>query len=95
MSYVVVFTKNCNSIKLILVDSGYIHSHNLYFLMIDCLLILGKEGKIHVFQLTDFEGEQNEDVVRNRTECKHHKLEATKGRRRLQKIKPNTKNQIK
>jgi hypothetical protein len=41
--------------------------------------ITGKEGKLHVFHLTDFEGEQNEDIVRNRAECKHHKLEATKG----------------
>ncbi len=42
-------------------------------------LDLAREGKIHVFHLSDIEGEQNEDIVRNRTEYKQYTLEATKG----------------
>ncbi|KAJ8300873.1 hypothetical protein KUTeg_022392 [Tegillarca granosa] len=39
----------------------------------------GKDSKIHVFRLTDFEGEYNETIVRTKTECREHKLEKTKG----------------
>ena len=34
---------------------------------------------MHVFRLTDFEGEENEDFVRGKNEIKDHKLEKTKG----------------
>ncbi|XP_046368417.1 GTPase-activating Rap/Ran-GAP domain-like protein 3 isoform X2 [Haliotis rufescens] len=39
----------------------------------------GKDGKINVFRLTDFEGEQNESITRTKSECREHKLERTKG----------------
>ena len=34
---------------------------------------------MHVFRLTDFEGEVNEDYVRSKIDIKDHKLEKTKG----------------
>ncbi|XP_022084284.1 GTPase-activating Rap/Ran-GAP domain-like protein 3 isoform X2 [Acanthaster planci] len=39
----------------------------------------GKESRVYVFRLTDFEGEPNELVVRTKNDCKDHKLERTKG----------------
>lgn len=38
----------------------------------------GRDSRIHVFRLTDFEGEAN-NVVRNRSDLRDHKLERTKG----------------
>ena len=40
---------------------------------------VGKDGKIAVFQLADFEGEINENLIRGRAECKEHKIDKTKG----------------
>ena len=40
----------------------------------------GKDGKVHVFRLTDFEGEANEGLVRTKSECRDHKLDKTKGK---------------
>lgn len=39
----------------------------------------GKDGKIVIFRLADFEGEVNENLIRGRAECEGHKLEKTKG----------------
>ncbi|XP_006818781.1 GTPase-activating Rap/Ran-GAP domain-like protein 3 [Saccoglossus kowalevskii] len=39
----------------------------------------GKDCKVYVFRLSDFEGEQNEYVLRTKTDCKDHKLERTRG----------------
>ncbi|KAK3087392.1 hypothetical protein FSP39_005300 [Pinctada imbricata] len=39
----------------------------------------GKDGKIHVFRLTDFEGESNENVIRSKIDCREHKIEGTRG----------------
>ncbi|XP_038046495.1 GTPase-activating Rap/Ran-GAP domain-like protein 3 isoform X2 [Patiria miniata] len=39
----------------------------------------GKESRVYVFRLTDFEGEPNELIVRTKNDCKDHKLERTKG----------------
>ncbi|KAL8625828.1 hypothetical protein ACOMHN_012420 [Nucella lapillus] len=39
----------------------------------------GKEGKINVFRLSDFEGEVAEAVTRSRADCREHRLERTKG----------------
>ncbi len=39
----------------------------------------GKESRVYVFRLADFEGEQNEHIVRTKNDCKDHKLERTKG----------------
>ncbi|XP_070532264.1 GTPase-activating Rap/Ran-GAP domain-like protein 3 isoform X3 [Ptychodera flava] len=39
----------------------------------------GKECKVYVFRLSDFEGEHNEYVLRTKTDCKDHKLERTRG----------------
>ena len=38
---------------------------------------------MHVFRLTDFEGEQNEDIIRSKVECKDHKIERAKGKNDL------------
>ncbi|XP_064458202.1 GTPase-activating Rap/Ran-GAP domain-like protein 3 isoform X3 [Ornithodoros turicata] len=38
----------------------------------------GRDSRIHVFRLTDFEGEAN-NGVRNRSDLREHKLERTKG----------------
>ncbi|XP_052788627.1 GTPase-activating Rap/Ran-GAP domain-like protein 3 [Mya arenaria] len=47
------------------------------------LLILrrdkGKDGKVCVFRLLDFEGEASEGQVLSRADCKEHKMEKTKG----------------
>ena len=43
-------------------------------------LFSGKDGKLYVFRLTDFEGEQNEDVVRNKQDCREHKIDKAKGK---------------
>ncbi|XP_076091518.1 GTPase-activating Rap/Ran-GAP domain-like protein 3 isoform X2 [Mytilus galloprovincialis] len=39
----------------------------------------GRDGKVAVFRLTDFEGEKNETFVRGRIDCRDHKIEKTKG----------------
>ncbi|XP_071821596.1 GTPase-activating Rap/Ran-GAP domain-like protein 3 isoform X4 [Apostichopus japonicus] len=39
----------------------------------------GKEGRIYVFRLSDFEGEEQTDHIRTRSDCKDHKLEKTRG----------------
>ncbi|XP_076090626.1 GTPase-activating Rap/Ran-GAP domain-like protein 3 isoform X2 [Mytilus galloprovincialis] len=44
-----------------------------------CRMDKGKDGKIAIFRLVDFEGESNEEVIRGRTEFKDHTLEKTKG----------------
>ena len=43
-------------------------------------IFVGRDCRVHVFRLTDFEGEENEDFVRGKNEIKDHKLEKTKGR---------------
>ena len=43
------------------------------------LVFVGRDCRVHVFRLTDFEGEENEDFVRGKNEIKDHKLEKTKG----------------
>ena len=42
--------------------------------------LTGKDGKVHVFRLTDFEGEANESIIRTKNECKEHKLDKTRGK---------------
>ncbi|XP_076454839.1 GTPase-activating Rap/Ran-GAP domain-like protein 3 [Babylonia areolata] len=49
--------------------------HGLLIMRVD----KGKEGKIYVFRLNDFEGEVAEAVTRSRADCKDHRLERTKG----------------
>ncbi|XP_021348641.1 GTPase-activating Rap/Ran-GAP domain-like protein 3, partial [Mizuhopecten yessoensis] len=39
----------------------------------------GKDSKVHVFRLLDFEGEYNEHTVRTRLDCRDHRLDKTKG----------------
>ncbi|PVD22442.1 hypothetical protein C0Q70_18255 [Pomacea canaliculata] len=39
----------------------------------------GKDGKVNVFRLIDFEGEAAETVTRTRADCREHRLERTKG----------------
>lgn len=47
--------------------------------MYDLSILPGKDGKIYVFRLLDFEGESNENMVRCKIDCKDHKIEKTKG----------------
>ena len=42
-------------------------------------LLPGKDSKINVIRLADFEGEQNEMTARTKSDLKDHKLERTKG----------------
>ncbi|XP_070176881.1 GTPase-activating Rap/Ran-GAP domain-like protein 3 [Littorina saxatilis] len=49
--------------------------HNLLILRVD----KGKDGKIYVFRLSDFEGESAENLTRTRSDCREYKLEKTKG----------------
>ncbi|XP_071495920.1 GTPase-activating Rap/Ran-GAP domain-like protein 3 isoform X1 [Diadema antillarum] len=39
----------------------------------------GKDGRIYVFRLSDFEGEENEGMVRTKNDCRNHKIERSKG----------------
>lgn len=39
----------------------------------------GKDSRVHAFRLTDFEGESNEEIIRNKNDAKERKLEGTKG----------------
>ncbi|XP_064649090.1 GTPase-activating Rap/Ran-GAP domain-like protein 3 isoform X4 [Lineus longissimus] len=39
----------------------------------------GKDSRIHVFRLTDFEGEQYDEYPRSKTDIKEQKIEKTKG----------------
>ncbi|CAD5123259.1 DgyrCDS11618 [Dimorphilus gyrociliatus] len=39
----------------------------------------GKDSRIHAFRLTDFEGESNEEIIRNKSDIKERKLEGSKG----------------
>lgn len=39
----------------------------------------GKEGRVYVFRLSDFEGEEQNEHVRTKADCKDHKLEKTRG----------------
>lgn len=48
----------------------YIHIYSIFNLS-------GRDGKIHVFRLSDFECE--DDHVRTKSELKEHRLERTKG----------------
>ena len=40
----------------------------------------GKDSRIHVFRLIDFEGEQMESSIRSKNDIKDHKIERTKGK---------------
>ncbi|XP_015903214.1 GTPase-activating Rap/Ran-GAP domain-like protein 3 isoform X3 [Parasteatoda tepidariorum] len=39
----------------------------------------GRDSRIHVFRLSDFEGEQNESLVRTKSDIRDHKIERSKG----------------
>ena len=58
----------------------YVYFNNFTLSSFDLSVSLGKDSRVHVFRLTDFEGEQNEDIVRTKHDCKEHKLERTKGK---------------
>ncbi|XP_076436139.1 GTPase-activating Rap/Ran-GAP domain-like protein 3 [Babylonia areolata] len=49
--------------------------HGLLIMRVD----KGKEGKVYVFRLNDFEGEAAEMVTRSRQDCRDHRLDRTKG----------------
>lgn len=42
--------------------------------------LAGKEGRVYVFRLSDFEGEEQNEHVRTKADCKDHKLEKTRGK---------------
>jgi hypothetical protein len=52
-----------------------VEAHGLLIFRVD----KGKDGKMNVFRLTDFEGEAYEYVTRTRTDCREHRLERAKG----------------
>lgn len=54
--------------KLVRVHVCYVHTW-----------FAGKDGKVNVFRLIDFEGEAAETVTRTRADCREHRLERTKG----------------
>ncbi|XP_030853506.1 GTPase-activating Rap/Ran-GAP domain-like protein 3 [Strongylocentrotus purpuratus] len=39
----------------------------------------GKDGRIYVFRLSDFEGQENESLIRTKSDCRNHKIERSKG----------------
>ncbi|ELT91917.1 hypothetical protein CAPTEDRAFT_143813 [Capitella teleta] len=39
----------------------------------------GRESRIHIYRLSDFEGEKNEAMTRTKADVKDHKIERTKG----------------
>lgn len=41
--------------------------------------ITGKESKIYVYRLNDFEGEILDQVTRGKAECRENRIEKTKG----------------
>ncbi|XP_071802131.1 GTPase-activating Rap/Ran-GAP domain-like protein 3 isoform X2 [Asterias amurensis] len=65
-----LFDRTVNTKQLSVVEA-----HDLLIFRAD----KGKESRVYVFRLTDFEGEPNELTVRAKTDCKDHKLERTKG----------------
>ncbi|XP_022249773.1 GTPase-activating Rap/Ran-GAP domain-like protein 3 isoform X2 [Limulus polyphemus] len=52
-----------------------VEAHGIILLRLD----KGRDSKIHVFRLSDFEGEQNEQNVRGKLEIKENRLEKTRG----------------
>lgn len=51
-----------------------------FFSQYKCPLIkTGKEGKIYVYRLNDFEGEVLDKVTRGKAECRENRIEKTKG----------------
>ncbi|XP_036368697.1 GTPase-activating Rap/Ran-GAP domain-like protein 3 isoform X2 [Octopus sinensis] len=52
-----------------------IEQHGLLLIRAD----KGKDGKVYVFRLSDFEGVENEFVVKSKSDCKDNRLEGTKG----------------
>lgn len=52
-----------------------VEAHNLLIFRCD----KGKEGKIYVYRLNDFEGEVLDKVTRGKAECRENRIEKTKG----------------
>ncbi|KAK3611810.1 hypothetical protein CHS0354_040479 [Potamilus streckersoni] len=52
-----------------------VETHGILILRTD----KGKDGRIYVFKLLDFEGEAHENIVRTKADCKDHRLEKAKG----------------
>ncbi|XP_055959069.1 GTPase-activating Rap/Ran-GAP domain-like protein 3 [Patella vulgata] len=65
----VIFDKS-----VIVKQINVIEAHGLLILRTD----KGKDGKIYVFRLSDFEGEESE-VPRSKSDCREHRLERAKG----------------
>ncbi|KAI0231031.1 GTPase-activating Rap/Ran-GAP domain-like protein 3 [Lamellibrachia satsuma] len=66
----IIFDKSVSVKQLNVVEA-----HGLLIFLAD----KGKESRVCMFRLTDFEGEEQESVVLNKSDCKEHKLEKTKG----------------
>ncbi|GIY89820.1 hypothetical protein CDAR_522612 [Caerostris darwini] len=52
-----------------------VEAHGILLLRAD----KGRDSRIHVFRLSDFEGEQNESLIRTKADVRDHKIERTKG----------------
>lgn len=51
-----------------------------FLLILFFAYVPGRDSRIHVFRLSDFEGEQNEGFVRTKGDVRDHKIEKTKGK---------------
>ncbi|KFM72712.1 GTPase-activating Rap/Ran-GAP domain-like protein 3, partial [Stegodyphus mimosarum] len=70
VSHRLIFDKSLQVKQLSVVEA-----HGILLLRAD----KGRDSRIHVFRLSDFEGEHNESVVRSKSDVRDHKIERTKG----------------
>ncbi|GFU79128.1 hypothetical protein TNCV_2136511 [Trichonephila clavipes] len=69
-SHRLIFDKSLQVKQLSVVEA-----HGILLLRAD----KGRDSRIHVFRLSDFEGEQNENLIRTKADVREHKIERTKG----------------
>ncbi|KAG8189266.1 hypothetical protein JTE90_019027 [Oedothorax gibbosus] len=69
-SHRLIFDKSLQVKQLSVVEA-----HGILLLRAD----KGRDSRIHVFRLSDFEGEFNESLIRTKADVKDHKIERTKG----------------
>ncbi|CAL1295904.1 unnamed protein product [Larinioides sclopetarius] len=74
-SHRLIFDKSLQVKQLSVVEA-----HGILLLRADKdLPFVGRDSRIHVFRLSDFEGEQNEGLIRTKADVRDHKIERTKG----------------
>ncbi|GFR16352.1 hypothetical protein TNCT_259491, partial [Trichonephila clavata] len=82
-SHRLIFDKSLQVKQLSVVEA-----HGILLLRAD----KGRDSRIHVFRLSDFEGEQNENLIRTKADVRDHKIERTKGRYNFQTFSPIVEN---